>query len=82
MEKRCCLLCFFYRFNERDEPICCKLGKNLKKKLEKQLEQLAERCQSFREDASFSRLDYPIGVTPEEQEKARKAAILAALKEE
>ena len=82
MEKRCCLLCFFCRINERDELICCKLGKNLEKKLKKQLEQLAERCQSFRGDASFSRLDYPIGVTPEEQEKARRAAILAALKEE
>lgn len=82
MEKRCCLLCFFYRINERDEPICCKLGKNLKMKIEKQLEQLAERCQSFRDDASFSRLDYPLGVTPEEARARRKAELLKKLREE
>lgn len=85
MEKKCCVLCFFYRIDDHGDGVCTVKKKRFIHKLgDKYVEvwQLAERCQSFREDASFSRLGYPIGVTPEEQEKARRADILAALKEE
>lgn len=82
MADKYCILCFFYRLNDRDEAICSKIGKKLTKKSAQQLEQLASRCKSYREDADFRRLDYPLGVTPEESEELHRADILRALREE
>ena len=76
-----CLFCFYSRPNERKEVICWKHGRNLDKLMKEKLVQIAERCKDFRDDQNFTRLRYPIGVTPEEEKEKRKAAVLAALKE-
>ena len=82
MADKCCYLCYFYRLNDRSEPICCKIGKNMRRKSRQQLEQLVERCKGYRADETFRRIKYPVGITPEESEELRRADILRALREE
>ena len=69
-----CMECFFFRINEEKHEICSR-GKDLEKKKWN----FAEKCPDYRDDKTFTRLRYPIGVTPEEEKEKRRAAVLAAL---
>ena len=66
-----CLYCFFFRVNEKKEEYCSK-GYDL----ERVRWDHAERCEHWREDKCFTRLQYPPGETPEEHwEKVRAEAL-------
>lgn len=80
-----CTRCYFCWVRDCSEThsgelYCYKHGRYI---IGKEFERLkTEKCAEFRDDINFTRMDYPVGVTPEEARANRKAAILAALKEE
>lgn len=75
MSAKHCMDCFFFRIVNKRE-ICCR-GYDL----DRTKWNHADSCKDYREDKTFTRLQYPEGVTPEEAKENKRAAVLAALKE-
>lgn len=79
-----CFMCWHCRVNE-DYRLVCGAPKNpisLDGKRSDVLEAMASGCQYFLKDTEYRRLRSPIGSTPMKENAKRRAALLAALKED
>lgn len=80
-----CTRCYFCWVRDCSEThsgelYCYKHGRYI---IGNELERIkSEECADYRDDAIFRRLDYPVGVTPEDAEEQRKAELLKKLREE